>query len=165
MNKNIAMVYAYKHSFLGIIEAINSDWRKIVRELNLTIPQHQLLWIIHFKPGSTLSQLAEYSLWTIANVTHVLNNLEKKKLAIKYMDPYDNRVKRVYLSETGEETIKKALKLAEGGYNLIKVFTQLGEEKVANGLNSLFSLLELMQSPEYVNFIKTNTQKLMSQKD
>lgn len=152
-------MYAYKHSFLGIIDSINSDWKKIARELNLTIPQHQLLWVVHFKPGSTLTHLAEYSLWTIANVTHVLNNLEKKGLAIKYIDPHDNRVKRVYLTDAGEAVIKEALKLSEG-YSLIKVFNQLGEEKVLSGLNSLFSLLELLQSQEYTNFIKTNTKKL-----
>ncbi|MCG8400821.1 MAG: MarR family transcriptional regulator [Firmicutes bacterium] len=159
-NKRLATIYAYKTLLLAIVDSINTDRSKIAKELGLTIPQHHLLWVIHFKPGCTLSQLAEYSLSTVANVKHVVDNLVKKEVVVKYIDPKDARARRVYLTERGEELIKKAAKSAEG-YRVLSMLDKLQEEEVQKNMETLFSVVENLQSKEYVEFLKTNINKLL----
>ena len=158
-NKRLATIYAYKTMLLAIMDSINTDWSKIAKGLGLTIPQHHLLGVIHFKPGCTLSKLAEYSLSTVANVKHVVDNLVKKGVVVKYIDPKDARARRVYLTERGEELIKKSAKLVEG-YRVLGILDELEEEEVQKNMETLFSVVENLQGREYVEFLKTNINKL-----
>jgi len=158
--KKMAMIYAYKNLLLAVMNSINTDWSKVARELDLTVPQHHLLWILNFRPGATMTQLAEYSLWTVANVKQVVDNLIKKGIAIKYTDPKDARARRVYLTDKGAEMLGKAWEQG-GNYRVLDIFAKQGEKDVTRELENLFSLVEMLQGREYVDFIRSNTEKML----
>ena len=158
--KKMAIIYAYKNLLLAVMNSINDDWSKVARELDLTHPQHHLLWILNFRPGSTMTQLAEYSLWTVANVKQVVDNLIKKGIAVKYTDPRDARARRVYLTDMGTEMLNRARELGVS-YRVLEIFDQQEEKDVTRELENLFSLVEMLQGTEYVDFIRANTEKLL----
>lgn len=159
----MAMIYAYKNLMLAVMNSINTDWSKVARELDLTVPQHHLLWILSFRPGATMTQLAEYSLWTVANVKQVVDNLIKKGIAIKYTDPRDARARRIYLTDKGTEMLRKAWEQG-GSYRVLDIFDKQGEKDVTRELENLFSLVEVLQGREYVDFIRSNTEKMLDKK-
>ena len=46
-------------------------------------------------------------------------------------------------------------------YRVLKIFDQHEDQDVTRELENLYSLVEMLQGPEYVDFIRTNTEKLL----
>lgn len=72
-----------------------------VRELDLTLAQHDTLMNLRHQDGLSQQQLAERLLVTKGNLTGMLGRMEGRGWLERRRDPSDARLKRVYLTESG----------------------------------------------------------------
>ena len=70
-------------------------------QVDISRGQATVLCVLANQDGMTQSEIAEQLSVQGATVTHMLQRLEEAGLVIRRRDPEDNRLVRVYLTETG----------------------------------------------------------------
>lgn len=84
---------------------INSD----LRQYGLTPPQYAIMRIIGWSPlGSlSMSEIGKEMIVTYANITTIVDNLEKRQLVRRHRNTEDRRVVRVELTRKGRKLFEK----------------------------------------------------------
>ncbi len=84
---------------------INSD----LRQYGLTPPQYTVLRTIWRSPGGLLpmNEIGKEMVVTFANITTIVDNLEKRSYVRRVRDEHDRRVVRVQLLSQGENLVKR----------------------------------------------------------
>jgi DNA-binding MarR family transcriptional regulator len=84
---------------------INSD----LRQYGLTPPQYAVLRTIWRSPGALLpmNEIGKEMVVTFANITTIVDNLEKRSYVRRVRDEHDRRVVRVQLLSQGEILVKR----------------------------------------------------------
>jgi DNA-binding MarR family transcriptional regulator len=78
---------------------------------DLTIEQLHPLKIISFSPGITQRQIGDECNKSAANLTRILDRLQKKSLIERRNNPDDRRASLVFLTKEGESLIAKVTEL------------------------------------------------------
>lgn len=99
-------------AFIKLTRAANSvldRTNRVIAEGGLTSSQFGVLEVLYHL--GTLSQVdvARKLLLSTANITTVIQNLEKNGLIRRERDPQDNRFMRVTITETGSAVVEKIL--------------------------------------------------------
>jgi len=102
----IAVVQAEK----AIVRALT----KALQPFDLKLGQLDVLMNLYRHPGMSQHDVARKLLVGRSNITMLLPQLEKQGLLRREGDARDKRVLRLYLTETGEDTLLKALKVYTG---------------------------------------------------
>ena len=85
-----------------------------LRSFDLTVEQLQLLKELTAEAGRSQSVLGALSSKSPANVTRILDRLEKKKRIVRRRNPEDRRSSLVFLTEEGERLRAEVFSLFEG---------------------------------------------------
>lgn len=100
-----SLVFAY--------DAITTHFARRFQRYDLTFPGFNMLMILHHpvyrETGCPLSQLGELLLVSKANVTGVMDSLEKRGLAERADAPHDRRVKLAKITEQGKDLLAAML--------------------------------------------------------
>jgi len=91
-----------------VIRAIDLRSKQLSREVGLTGPQLLVMQDIGKEPGIMVRKIAEDINLSAATVTSILDRLEAKKLVQRIRSTEDKRKVGVFLTETGQETLKDA---------------------------------------------------------
>ncbi len=84
---------------------------KIVKPYGLTIEQMQPLKILSFAPGLTQRQIGDKCNKSAANLTRILDRLQKKDLIERRDSPDDRRISLVFLTSQGESLVTEVSKI------------------------------------------------------
>lgn len=76
---------------------------KNLSEHQVTAEQLTILACLWQQNGQTQQSLADISNKNKASITHLIDNLEKRKLVVRKADNEDRRNKKVYLTEEGQK--------------------------------------------------------------
>lgn len=88
---------------------------KLMKDKNLPITPDQFRVLTHLwkTDGLQQSELAACTNRNRANVTRIIDILEREKVVIRQDDPSDRRVFRIYLTELGKQLEKETAECAE----------------------------------------------------
>lgn len=88
---------------------------KLMKDKNLPITPDQFRVLTHLwkTDGLQQSELAACTNRNRANVTRIIDILEREKVVIRQDDPNDRRVFRIYLTELGKQLEKETAECAE----------------------------------------------------
>ena len=89
-------------------QEIHNQAQKILQPLDLTLEQYHTLKILVINDGLTQCQLCREASKTPANMTRLLDRLEKKTLLARRADPNDRRASLVMLTDKGRERVNEA---------------------------------------------------------
>ncbi len=90
-----------------VYELIKKAQTKNISDNNLTIPQFNVLQILAFKGSIPLKNIGNLLYVTGANITCIIDNLEKEKLVNRVHSKTDRRVVLAEITSKGEELINK----------------------------------------------------------
>ncbi len=96
--------------YVKLMRATNTATSKIhehLKEDNLTVSQFGVIEALYHLGPLSQSELGEKILKSNANLTTVVDSLEKKKLVERKRSDQDRRTVMVYLTELGRELIAK----------------------------------------------------------
>lgn len=94
-------------------QAMRSYADKRLRNYDLTVEQLQLLKQLAEDKGRSQSILCEISGKSPANITRILDRLEKKKRIVRRPNPEDRRSSLVFLTPEGEQLREEVVTLFE----------------------------------------------------
>lgn len=110
-------------------ELIKKENKKHISNQGLTPPQFHVLEVLYYGGPTPLKRISEILFVTGANITCVVDNLEKIKLVKRIPSDSDRRIILATLTPEGQEKIKKMLPVYKS--NLDNVLNKLSEsEKV-----------------------------------
>ena len=95
-------------------QAMRSYADQRLKSFDLTVEQLQLLKELTVDAGRPQSVLGAVSSKSPANITRILDRLEKKKRIIRRQNPEDRRSSLVFLTEEGERLRAEVFSLFEG---------------------------------------------------
>lgn len=75
---------------------------------DLTLEQYELLFVLFLNNGVYQRQLSKLLLKDRANITRILNMLEKKKLVIRKSSQNNKKIQEVYITELGKQLVYQA---------------------------------------------------------
>ena len=90
--------------------------RRLFSQFDLTPPRYYALVHIGSQPGISLSKLSDLMLCDKSNATRIIKGLEGENLVYRLPHETDGRAIRLFLSQTGHEIRRKAIK-AHSKYN------------------------------------------------
>lgn len=96
--------------YVKLMRATNTATSKIhehLKEDNLTVSQFGVIEALYHLGPLSQSELGEKILKSNANLTTVVDSLEKKKLVVRKRSDQDRRTVTVHLTEPGKELIAK----------------------------------------------------------
>lgn len=129
------MQSAYEESFWKMIgltgRAMRSFADKRLRRYSLTVEQLQVLKHIDGTTGQPQSKLSSLTGKSPANMTRILDRLEKKKRIIRRQNPLDRRSSLVFLTKHGDEVREDVRRLFEGLQAELVEGIPVEEQKVA----------------------------------
>jgi len=119
---------------------------KILSPFDLTIEQFHLLKNLSCDQGMTQRQIGELAGKTPANMTRILDRIEKKSLVERRQSPNDRRASQVFLTKIGKEIIEKVFGVFESfSEDLVHGITRKDQEIIKRSLKMIMQNLEKMQ--------------------
>ncbi|HJV44892.1 MAG TPA: MarR family transcriptional regulator [Bacillota bacterium] len=142
----------------------DSFLKELGSNYKLTGPQVELLWIITFRDGSTITELSQIGLWHISTVMHLVAILEENNLIVKKQVVGDKRTWQVFITPSGRQIIEEIIQNVRAENNPIIVTGK----RVAQELNmKLETFIEFglrfskeLYGENYYSWIHQNTNKL-----
>lgn len=116
-------------SIRRVMMALRGCWHDSLVPHGLTFPQWLILKSLHRKGRMTVRELADTCEVTSANVTGILDRLERDGLAIRSRSSDDRRVVYVRLTEDGHAKVKEVI--GKGSTVLADMFEGWTEEELA----------------------------------
>jgi len=96
--------------------------------------------------GISVSKISQHLQVTSSTVTQLINDLEKKGLVIREIDPNDRRMVRIELTDQGKEMMQKAEKAREQFFNGLVEF--VGEEECKELIQQLEKVIQYIDNME-----------------
>ena len=112
-------------------QAIRNYADQKLRNHDLTVEQLHILKQLSFVKGQTQSQLCEGAGKSPANITRILDRLEKKGSVNRKKNPDDRRSTLVFLTEEGEDLLADVRVLFEGFGPEVVAGISLEKQKIA----------------------------------
>ncbi len=131
-----------------VIRATDLHSKQLVKTSGLTTPQILLLHSIRDKGEATIGELANNISLSQATVTSILDRLEKRGFIYRERSEQDRRKVHAYLTDIGEETLKKAPKLLQESF--IRQFRDLHDWEQTMIIASL-ERIALMMDAEHID--------------
>lgn len=104
---------AAKEPFLSVLrelartyQAFSSFDENYIRQLDLTVPQYDVICTLGNTPGMMMGQLAEKTLVTKGTLTGIVDRLEKKGLVRREVPPDNRRCFIIVLTPAGEQVFE-----------------------------------------------------------
>ena len=123
------------HIMINVIRAmyktLEEDWTRQAKKHDLTSPQEHLLWILHFRDGSTVSEVANLGLWHISTAMHLIDKIEEKGLVRKERLLNDKRASRVFLTDKGRALRQKMMDADD--YSTYKLYSAMLKKRDEHG--------------------------------
>ncbi|MDF9795248.1 DNA-binding MarR family transcriptional regulator [Catalinimonas alkaloidigena] len=92
---------------------LNNKISKNMGKYHVTVEQWVILASLWRHDGQSQQTLANMVSKNKASITHLIDNLEKRKLVSRKADPNDRRNKRVYLTEEGKSLQEELVKVVK----------------------------------------------------
>lgn len=156
------------HMMMNVIRAmykiLEEDWTKQAKKHDLTSPQQHLLWILHFRDGSTISEIANFGLWHISTAMHLIDKLEEKGLVRKERLLHDKRSSRVFLTETGRAVRQKMMD--NDDYRMYKLYSVMQNKRDELGfewgklLEFGLAVTQELHGRNYVDYLEMSGKKI-----
>ncbi|MEA3191136.1 MAG: hypothetical protein QOD77_1718 [Thermoplasmata archaeon] len=113
----------------GALWGMRTHMGRALREAGITPAQSRVVWFLYEYGELPLGRLAELEGATAANLTGVMNRLEREGLARRRKDDADKRVSLVSLTAQGRARAKRARAAVEAG--MAELFRGVPEDDLA----------------------------------
>lgn len=127
-------------SLRRVMLALRGRWQAALVTYDLTFPQWLVLKAVQRRGRMSVGELAETCAVTAANVTGILDRLERDALVTRSRSAEDRRVVYVRLTEAGHGKIRA---VEEGGAGVLRAFFDGWEEKDLARLRELLGRVHL----------------------
>jgi homoprotocatechuate degradation regulator HpaR len=146
----ISKMPAFEESLAGIIlgakEAVIAPMRTKLHDFDITEPQWRVMRVINDRGKMDATGLAEVGLLRGPSVTRILQQLEKRKLIVRKLDPNDRRRTMVALSPGGHAVVNI---LTRDVLHFMNEFVQhFGAERLDRLADELKALTEAIKDIE-----------------
>jgi DNA-binding MarR family transcriptional regulator len=131
-----------------VARMMRSTFDRRVRRIGLTRPQWQVLSLLHRRPGSSQTELAEMLEVEPAVAGRMIDRLERRRWVVRRADPADRRVKRLFLTAEARGVQAEMGRIAEA--MLDDAMAPLGEgerEALTEMLDRVKARLQAMAAP------------------
>lgn len=126
-------------------QAMRSYADQRLRSFDLTVEQLQLLKELTVDSGRPQSILGLVSSKSPANITRILDRLEKKNRIVRRKNPEDRRSSLVFLTDEGEKLLAEVFSLFEGlRSELVRGISDEGQQKAVLVLGAIKTNIERM---------------------
>lgn len=115
-------------------QALKNHAGKVLRPYGLTLEQFIPLKHLFLEPGVTQRELCEGTKKTPANMTRLLDRLEKKSLVERRENPEDRRASLVFLTDKGEALVDEVSSLFESYSDEIAVGITEEEQQITRNV-------------------------------
>jgi len=124
-----------------ILKTMNYLHRKIFKKYKITTSQYHTLNVIHnFKEKNiSINEIKEYLVIMNADITRIVDKLEKKGYVIRKRSKKDRRMVRVRITEAGVELVNQISLLIDKSHQ--ENFSSLSKDELRS-LNNLLKKLE-----------------------
>jgi len=127
-----------------VIRATDLHSKQLIKTSGLTTPQILLLQSIRDKGEVSIGELANNISLSQATVTSILDRLEKRGFIYRERSEIDRRKVHTYLTDAGEETLKKAPQLLQESF--IRQFRDLQEWEQTMIISCLERIAQMMDA-------------------
>lgn len=119
---------------------IRVEGRKIINELNITIPQFTALQILIRNGDMTIGELSKKMALACSTITDLIDRMEKTDLVTRKKDDKDKRVVIIEVLPKGHEILEKVLEKRREFIKSKVADFELDEiESLKNGLEKLYN--------------------------
>jgi len=125
----LAQVDAYV-KLMRAADTVQAILARNVESFGLTLSQFGVLEILHHQGAQNQKELAQKILRSGANMTTIIDNLEKKNIVCRTPDVNDRRSTRVSLTPEGKELIIKIFPFHM--QNIYRMMGTLADDELAN---------------------------------
>ena len=126
-------------------QAMRSYADQRLKNFDLTVEQLQLLKQLTTEAGTPQSVLGAAASKSPANVTRILDRLEKKQRIVRRRNPEDRRSSLVLLTRQGEELLAEVFNLFDGlRSELVRGISDDRQEEVVQVLTAIKTNIERM---------------------
>lgn len=128
-----------------IFRSAQAHSRWVEKESGLSAAQLWMMWELFNEPGLTVSGLAKVLSIHQSTCSNMLDKIQKKNLVYRERSSTDQRVVRLYLTESGTNLLAKAPRPAQGA--LTDVLFRLPDEvllELESGLNQFVDALKIV---------------------
>ncbi|HJV46949.1 MAG TPA: MarR family transcriptional regulator [Bacillota bacterium] len=158
------------HIMINLIRAmyktLEDDWSKQAKKYDLTSPQEHLMWILHFRNGSTITEISNVGLWHISTAMHLIDKLEEKGIVRRERLKSDKRASRVFLTKKGQALQDKLLNDDYSTYKLYHIF-QNKKDQYGIEWEKLVEFGKAVTGEiygrEYIDFIESSSKQINQQ--
>lgn len=161
------------HMMINVIRAmyktLEEDWTRQAKRHGLTFPQEHLLWILHFRDGSTITEVANHGLWHISTAMHLIDKLEEKGIVRKERVRNDKRASRVFLTEKGRDLRFKMA--SEDDFSTYKLYQVMQKKRDEYGfewgklLEFGLAVVQELYGKEYIEFVESSAKMIDAEND
>ncbi len=93
-------------------KVLKSKLQNILAPYGITVQQFEVMRVLKDAPGLTAAQITSRVLSDSSTMMDILKRLTVRELIIRTPDPADRRIRRVYLTQTGEQQTEQLIALA-----------------------------------------------------
>ncbi len=129
-----------------IIRALQGHSRAVERACGISASQLWALWELQRTPGLNVSDLSRRLSVHASTTSNLLDKLEQQGLVERRRPERDQRIVRLYVTETGQELLDRAPAAPQGELN--RALEAMPPEELADLDQNLAILVETMQSTE-----------------
>jgi DNA-binding MarR family transcriptional regulator len=126
-----------------IFRSVQTYSRWVEKESGVSAAQLWMLWELYNEPGLTVSRLANVLSIHQSTCSNMLDKLQQKGLICRDRNSSDQRVVRLFLTESGAALLKKAPRPAQGA--LADVLLRLPDNALADLDSGLVQLVAALQ--------------------
>jgi DNA-binding MarR family transcriptional regulator len=132
-------------------QAMRSYADQRLKIFDLTVEQLQLLKELTIDAGRPQSVLGALSSKSPANITRILDRLEKKRRIVRRQNPEDRRSSLVFLTEEGERLRAQVFNLFEGlRSELVRGISGESQQRAVLVLEAIKTNIERMSDKQFI---------------
>ena len=102
---------SFLNSWYSIRKGFEEFYKQEIGDLNINPAESMFLSLIYYKDGISQREIANRLIVSEANITKTFKKLEAKGLAYKTIDEDNNARRNLHLTEKGEKTFEKIIKI------------------------------------------------------
>lgn len=102
---------SYLNSWYNITKGFEEFYKNESHDLNVNPAESMFLSIIYYNDGISQREIAKRLFVSEANITKTFKKLAEKELVYKTIDEKNNARRNLHLTEKGEETFEKCIRI------------------------------------------------------
>ena len=96
-------------TLIRVFGRMNNAMTQLVKQYDLTLPHFEVLLSLRAGEGISQQDLSEQLLLTKGNICVILQKMESSSLIERRVDPTDQRVHRLYLTDDGRKLLARTM--------------------------------------------------------